>query len=66
LQIEIIGQNPNVAPASTTVSIALAVSPVISETKNKERYDMDDIPAARPSRPSIKLIALVTPTIHKQ
>ncbi|MGI6668107.1 MAG: hypothetical protein ACOX4M_01245 [Acetivibrionales bacterium] len=32
--------------------------------KKSERDDMEETPAARPSNPSIRLIAFVMPTIH--
>ena len=62
--LELKGKKPRHAPTTTAVSMAEATSPFSSMTSSSEIEQMADTPQARPSRPSIKLMALVRPTIH--
>ncbi len=59
------GRNPTNAPASAVISkIEISGEPFSTNIINKDTADITDIPADNPSSPSIKLMALVTPTIH--
>ncbi|MNP65651.1 hypothetical protein D3C76_1612580 [compost metagenome] len=61
------GKNPRVAPTKTAVIIiASRLADVAINIVNSAVADMADIPAASPSRPSIKLTAFVTPIIHNK
>ena len=59
------GKNPTNAPASAVISnIATIGESFNTNMTNNEIADITDIPQDNPSKPSIKLIAFVTPTIH--
>ncbi len=59
------GKKPMQAPARIIRIIATAGSPMMSETRNMDKDDMQDIPAARPPNPSIQFTALVRPMIQR-
>lgn len=59
------GKNPTNAPASAVINkIATIGESFNTNMINNEMADMTDIPDDKPSNPSIRLIAFVTPTIH--
>lgn len=59
------GKNPEIPPAKAVISIIdISGDPFNTNTINKEKHDIKHIPDDNPSNPSIKLIALVIPTIH--
>ena len=59
------GINPIKAPANAvTNNIAIIGDSFNTNIINNEIADITDIPDDNPSKPSIKLIAFVTPTIH--
>ena len=57
--------NPMHAPASAAMVTAMAMLPVSSATASMVTAAIDDTPTARPSSPSIRLTALVMPTIQR-
>lgn len=59
------GKNPTNAPAIAVINkIDISGEPFNTNIINKDTADITEIPADNPSSPSIKLMALVTPTIH--
>src|SRR3712207_750347 len=64
--LKLYGKNPNIAPLSAQVKKAASylVSIFINAIINKVIHDIKATPAAKPSNPSIKLIAFVMPTTH--
>lgn len=59
------GKNPTNAPAIAVINkIDISGEPFNTNIINKDTADITEIPADSPSNPSIKLIALVTITIH--
>ena len=59
------GRNPTNAPAKAVISkIDISGEPFSTNIINNDTADITEIPADKPSNPSIKLIALVTPTIQ--
>ena len=63
--MKIINKNPIIAPAKTNDNDAISVLPLVKEVIEIVNKTIIDIPDDNPSSPSIKLIALVIPTIHK-
>lgn len=60
------GKNPKVAPDKADIRIIAAISaPFKAKIIRSDTVDIPDIPADRPSKPSIKFIAFVTPTIQQ-
>ncbi|MNP52778.1 hypothetical protein D3C76_1471920 [compost metagenome] len=57
-------RKPRMLPSRIALSKATGVLPVIKASTIMVRVAMADTPAAKPSRPSIRLTALVTPTTH--
>ena len=55
-----------IAPSNTEQSKATVIFPIIKDNTRIEAVAIPDTPLARPSRPSIKLIALEIPTIHSR
>ena len=59
------GKNPTNAPAIAVINnIEISGDPFNTNIINNDTADITEIPADSPSNPSIKLIALVTPTIQ--
>ena len=59
------GKNPTNEPDSAVISIIAIKGELLSvNIISSEKHDIKHIPDERPSNPSIKLIALVIPTIH--
>lgn len=58
-------QNPKDAPAKAAVKNTTGKSPLCKATKSIVTVAIVDTPAAKPSKPSIKLTVLVIPTIQK-
>ena len=59
------GKNPTNAPANAVINkIEISGEPFKTNIINNDTADMTEIPADSPSKPSIKLMAFVTPTIH--
>ena len=59
------GKNPTKAPASAVISSIATIGESFNTNMiNSEIADITDIPEDKPSNPSIKLIAFVTPTIQ--
>lgn len=59
------GRNPTNDPANAVINrIEISGDSLSTNIINKETADITEIPADNPSNPSIKLMALVTPTIH--
>lgn len=59
------GKNPTKAPEIAVISkMEISGEPFNTNIINKDTADITEIPADSPSNPSIKLIELVTPTIH--
>ena len=58
------GIKPRHAPKSAQRMTAILTSFTISATTIRDAVEMADTPTARPSRPSIKLTALVMATIQ--
>ncbi|MNW62914.1 hypothetical protein D3C74_410710 [compost metagenome] len=58
-------RKPIILPSNTRHIKAIIMLPIRKDITAMVPMAIPDTPAARPSRPSIKLIALVTPTIHK-
>lgn len=59
------GKNPTKAPANAVINkMEISGEPFKTNIINKETADITEIPVDRPSSPSIKLMAFVTPTIH--
>lgn len=59
------GKNPTNAPAIAVISkIDISGEPFNTNIIKSDTADITEIPADSPSKPSIKLIALVTITIH--
>ena len=54
-----------IEPAKTNESDAISVLPLVNDVIDIVNKTMIEIPDDKPSRPSIKLMALVIPTIHK-
>ena len=59
------GRNPRHEPARIAVSSALEVSAMVSVTSSSDSEQIADTPHDRPSSPSMRLMALVSPTIQK-
>ena len=63
--VKLNGKNPTSAPANAVIStIDTNGEPFKTNITNNEIADITDIPEDNPSSPSIRFIALVTPTIH--
>ena len=61
------GKNPIIPPRSaTTKRIASSLAPFNIKTTVNDKAEIAETPPARPSKPSIKLSALVTPIIQKK
>ena len=59
------GKNPNIAPPRAVTKIIEIIGESFNaKIINREIQEISEIPLERPSNPSIKLIALVIPTIH--
>src|SRR5699024_505016 len=60
------GKNPTKAPAKAVIStIAISGEPFNAKTIKSERQEISVTPDDKPSKPSIKLIAFVIPTIQQ-
>ena len=62
--LKFLGKNPRQLPASAAVYITAVSEPVRIQSIIRHNDAIDETPAASPSRPSIRLTALVTPIIH--
>ena len=62
--LKFLGRKPKQAPASAAVKPTAVVLPVIMQTTIRLIAAMEVTPAARPSKPSIRFTAFVTPTIQ--
>lgn len=63
--LKLYGKNPSVEPTSTAViTIASKLAEVVIKIISSAVAEIADIPAASPSNPSIKFIALVIPIIQ--
>ena len=62
--LKLYGKNPNPAPARAAAIIATLrfLETIVSDKSVTDA--IDETPTASPSRPSIRLTAFVTPTIH--
>lgn len=59
------GKNPTNAPANAVINnIDIIGEPLSKKIINKDIADITDIPDDNPSKPSIKFIAFVIPTIQ--
>ena len=58
------GIKPTQAPASTASKIAIGTSPISSDTASMVMQAIAETPTARPSKPSMRLTALVMATIQ--
>ena len=59
------GKNPIIEPASAVINtIDIIGESFVANIINNDTHDIIVIPDDKPSRPSIKLIAFVIPTIH--
>ena len=64
--LKLYGRNPTIAPANAVVSIIAIIGDWFSEnTIMSDIQDNSVIPDDNPSRPSLKFIAFVIPTIHR-
>ena len=60
------GKNPTIAPAiAVTITVAIIGESFNTNIINNDIHEISEMPEDSPSNPSIKLIAFVTPTIHK-
>ena len=63
--LKLYGKNPIIAPANAVIKIIAISGDSFNENIiNKDKHDINDTPEDNPSKPSIKLIAFVIPTIH--
>ena len=59
------GKNPTIPPARAVINIIDNIDePFVANIINSDIQDISEIPEDKPSSPSIRLIALVIPTIH--
>lgn len=59
------GKNPTKEPARAVINNIEIIGELLSKNIiNNDTADITEIPADKPSKPSIKLIAFVTPTIQ--
>ena len=59
-------KNPTNAPdIAVTITVAIIGESFNTNIINNDIHEINDIPEDNPSKPSIKFIAFVTPTIHK-
>ena len=64
--LKLYGKNPTIAPAKAVIRIIAIIGDwFIVNTIIREKHDINVIPDDRPSKPSIRLIAFVMPTIQK-